>query len=173
MVFALNRQINKQKVCENNYLLCTSDAVFVKYQAQGGFNSNPRVHFYCKIFQFGKPIYADYFLEALYGLSQGLQIFLSVSHYTTVRGPEILRNWIVSGYVTFYEINKFFLNTLFFYYYIKIHYFFIINKMSSWAGEMSWRAGFGPRAVVWRPWSNLTPIILYTVIIKRCYAFFN
>jgi len=25
--------------------------------------------FYCKIFQFGKPIYADYFLEALYGLA--------------------------------------------------------------------------------------------------------
>jgi len=66
------------------------------------------------MFQFGKPIYADYFLEALYDLSQGLQTSLSQSHYTTVRGPDILRNRIVSGYVTFYEINKFFVNALFF-----------------------------------------------------------
>jgi len=33
--------------------------------------SKRRVHIHCKIFQFGKPIYADYFLEALYGLVQG------------------------------------------------------------------------------------------------------
>jgi len=32
--------------------------------------SKRRVHFHCKFFQFGKPIYADYFLEALYGLAQ-------------------------------------------------------------------------------------------------------
>jgi len=32
--------------------------------------SKLRVNFYCKIFQFGKPIYADYFLEALYGMAQ-------------------------------------------------------------------------------------------------------
>jgi len=47
---------------------------------------------------------------------RGLQTFLSESHYTTVRGPDILRNRIVSGYITFYEINKFFANTLFFHY---------------------------------------------------------
>jgi len=76
--------------------------------------SKRRVHFYCEIFQFRKPIYADYFLEALYGLAQGLQTFLSENHYTTVRGPDILRNRIVSGYVTFYETNEFFVNTLFF-----------------------------------------------------------
>jgi len=35
VVFALSRQINKQKVCENN-LLCKVNKVFVKYQAQGG-----------------------------------------------------------------------------------------------------------------------------------------
>jgi len=35
VVFALRRQINKQNVCENN-LLCASNNVFVKYQAQGG-----------------------------------------------------------------------------------------------------------------------------------------
>jgi len=91
-----------------------------------GVNPNPRlrtplaskrqVHFYYKMFQFGKPIYADYFLEALYGLAQGLQTFLSESHYTTVREPDILRNRIVSGHVTFYEINKFFINTLCFQY---------------------------------------------------------
>jgi len=27
------------------------------------------------MFQFGKPIYVDYFLEALYGLAQGFQTF--------------------------------------------------------------------------------------------------
>jgi len=45
-----------------------------------------------------------------------VQTFLSESHYTTVRGPDILRNRIVSGYVAFYEIHKFFVNTLRFHY---------------------------------------------------------
>jgi len=48
---------------------------------------------------------------------QGLQNFLSeghISYYTTVRGPDILRNVIVSGYVAFYQINKCFVNKLFF-----------------------------------------------------------
>jgi len=36
MVFALSRQINKQKECENNNLLCADNEVFVKYQTQGG-----------------------------------------------------------------------------------------------------------------------------------------
>jgi len=44
-----------------------------------------------------------------------------MSYYTTVRGPDILRNVIVSGYVTFYQISKFFVNI----------YFFIIDKMYS------------------------------------------
>ena len=35
--------------------------------------------------------------SALYDLAQGLQTFLSESHYTTVRGQDILRNRIVSG----------------------------------------------------------------------------
>jgi len=65
------------------------------------------------MFQLGKPIYAGYFLETLYGLAQGS---FCQSHYTTVRGPGILRNRIVSGHVTFYEINKFFVNTLFIHY---------------------------------------------------------
>ena len=34
-------------------------------------------------------------------------------YYTTVRGPDILRNVAVSGYVKFYQINKFFLYRLF------------------------------------------------------------
>jgi len=68
------------------------------------------------MFQFGKPIYVDYFREALYGLAQGSTTLLSESHYTTVRGPDILRNRIVSGCVTFCKINKFFVNTLFFHY---------------------------------------------------------
>jgi len=36
--------------------------------------------------------------------------------------------------------------------------------------EMSWRAGLDPQALVWRPWSRLTPVILYIIIIKICYA---
>jgi len=39
-----------------------------------------------------------------------------MSYYTTVRGPDILRNVIVSTYVNFYQINKFFGNILFFQY---------------------------------------------------------
>jgi len=42
----------------------------------------------------------------------GLQTFLSeghISYYTTVRGPDILHDVIVSGFVTFYQINEFFL----------------------------------------------------------------
>jgi len=38
-----------------------------------------------------------------------LQTFLSDGHicyYRTVRGADILRNVIVSGYVTFYQFNK-------------------------------------------------------------------
>jgi len=68
--------------------------------------------------------------------SRDLQTFLSKSYicnYTTVREPDILRNVIVSGYVTFYRINKCFLNVL----------FFINDKMSLRSDEMA------SRAVVW------------------------
>jgi len=51
-----------------------------------------------------------------------------------VRGPNILQNVIVSGYVTFYQINKLYVNVS----------FFIIDKMSS-------RAGFSLWAIIWRP----------------------
>jgi len=36
-----------------------------------------------------------------------------INYYTTVRGPDILLNVIVSGYVAFYQINKCFANALF------------------------------------------------------------
>ena len=52
-------------------------------------------------------------------LVQGLQSFSSEGHmslYTTVWGPDILRNVIVSGYVAFYQINKLSVNILFFHY---------------------------------------------------------
>jgi len=42
-------------------------------------------------------------------LDQGLQTFLSkdhISYYTTVRGPDILRNLIASGYVKLYMLNS-------------------------------------------------------------------
>jgi len=39
-----------------------------------------------------------------------------ISYYITVRGPDILRNVIFLGYVPFYPINAFFVNTLYFLY---------------------------------------------------------
>ena len=45
-----------------------------------------------------------------------LQTFLSEGHtsyYTTVRGPDMFRNVIVSGCVTFYQINKFFVYNIY------------------------------------------------------------
>ena len=72
-------------------------------------------------------------LKNIISLGRDLQTFLSEGHinyYTTVRGPDILRNMIVSGYVAFYKINKCFVNIS----------SFIIDKMAS-------------RAVVWRPLS--------------------
>jgi len=51
-----------------------------------------------------------------------------LSYYTTVRGPDVLRNVIGLGYLTFIQINKFFVNN-----------FFTIDKMSPRAG---WN-GFG------------------------------
>jgi len=68
---------------------------------------------------------------------RGIQTFLpqlQISDYTIVQGPGILHNVNVSGYVTFCEINEFFV-------YI---FFFVIDKISL-------RAGFGPPAIVWRP----------------------
>ena len=42
VVFALSRQINKQKYAKTINLLCAGNNVFVKYQTQGsGFNPNP------------------------------------------------------------------------------------------------------------------------------------
>jgi len=47
--------------------------------------------------------------------SRDLQTFCSearISHCTTVRGPDVLCNVIFSWYVTFYQINKSFVNTV-------------------------------------------------------------
>jgi len=52
-------------------------------------------------------------------LQQDLQFFLSevyIGYYTTFQRPDISRNVSVPGYVTFYQINKFFVNVLFFHY---------------------------------------------------------
>jgi len=38
VVFALSRQMNKQKCQKTINQLCAGNKVFVKYQAQGGFN---------------------------------------------------------------------------------------------------------------------------------------
>jgi len=72
-----------------------------------------------------------------------------ISHYTTVRGPDILCNVIVWAYVTFYQINKFFVRI----------FFFNIGKTPLQQVEMVLRAEFGPRAVVWRPCSIVTPLV--------------
>jgi len=36
VVFAVSRQITKQKVCKNNQSPCEGNKIFGKYQAQGG-----------------------------------------------------------------------------------------------------------------------------------------
>jgi len=53
--------------------------------------------------------------NATVDVHQGLQTFLSqghISYYTTVQRPNILHNVIDSRYVTFYQINKFFISTV-------------------------------------------------------------
>jgi len=53
------------------------------------------------------------------GIGSGVSKFCikgHISYYTTVRGPDILRNLIISGYLTFHQINTFFVNILFFHY---------------------------------------------------------
>jgi len=65
---------------------------------------------------------------------------MTTQAFTEHQGADILRNLIVSAYVTFYQIKKFFVNFL-----------FIIDNMS-------WRVGFGPRAVVWRPRSKTSQL---------------
>ena len=53
------------------------------------------------------------------GVSKIYKFLISRSHkllHKTVRGPDILLNVIASGYVTFSQINKFFVNVLFFHY---------------------------------------------------------
>jgi len=47
-----------------------------------------------------------------------------IIYHPTVQGPHILRDVIVSGYVTFYQISEYFVNAL----------FFVIDKMSPWVG---------------------------------------
>ena len=77
--------------------------------------------------------------------NRGLQTFLSkghISYYTSVRGPDILRNVIVLGYLTLHQINKFFVNILFFHYW---------QSVSTSRTKLALRTGFGPRAVVWTP----------------------
>jgi len=67
--------------------------------------------------------------------SRGLQTFLSeghISYFTTIRGPDILRNVAFSGFVTFCAINKFFW----------MYSFFIIEKMSLRLDEMVSQAGW-------------------------------
>jgi len=55
VVFALSRQINKQKYAKTINLLCAGNKVFVKYQAQGEF-LNPNLPNKEKTIQFIKVI---------------------------------------------------------------------------------------------------------------------
>jgi len=65
-----------------------------------------------------------------------------ISCRTKVRGPDILRNVIVSRYFTFYQINK--LSQIYQQAFVNI-LCFIIQKMFL-------LAAFGRQAIVWRPW---------------------
>ena len=56
-------------------------------------------------------------LLATWAYSRVLQTYLSkghISYYTTVRGPDILRNAFISGYITFCQIIKSFVYLFFF-----------------------------------------------------------
>jgi len=63
-----------------------------------------------------------------------------ISYYRTYRGPDVLRNVIVLGYVAFYPINK-----------LLVIVFYRLTKCLRGQGEMASRAAFGPRVIVWRP----------------------
>jgi len=63
-----------------------------------------------------------------------------MSYFSTVRGPDILHNVIVSGNVTFYQMNKFFVITL-----------LLLARCLHGPDEIVSQAGFGSRAVAWRP----------------------
>jgi len=74
-------------------------------------------------------------------IDQGSSNFLGeghISYCTTIRGLDILRNVIFSGYVTF-QINTFFVNALFFHYWQ--------NAFCGWVKRLL-RSDFVPRAVV-------------------------
>jgi len=54
-----------------------------------------------------------------------------IGHDTTVRGPDILRNVIVSGYVTFYQIEKC----------LQIYIFLLLTKWLHGSDEVALQAG--------------------------------
>ena len=79
------------------------------------------------------------------GIQQGFQTLLFEDHIsccTTLWGPDILRNMIVSGYVKFYQINKCFINSLF------VHY----GQMYLRPDEIASRAGYVCGAYSGYPW---------------------
>ena len=81
--------------------------------------------------------------------NKDLQTFLSEGHigqYRTCRGPDVLRDVIVAGYVILYKVNKFFVST--------VYYFFIIDKMASQAG---WNGVMGRIWPAGRSWE--TPVV--------------
>jgi len=76
-----------------------------------------------------------------YPIDQGSPKFLGEDHISyckTVREPDILHNDIFSGYVPFYQTNRFFVNILFFHCWQ--------NALRQC--EMASQIEFGPRAVV-------------------------
>ena len=74
-------------------------------------------------------------------IDQGSPKFLGEDHISyckTIRGPDILRSVVFSGYVTFYQINRFLENILLF------HYWQNVLRPD----EMASQVWFVPRAVV-------------------------
>jgi len=61
-----------------------------------------------------------------------------ISYCKTVRGSDILRNVIFSGHFPFYQINRFFVNIIFFHY----------CQNALWPGGMASQVRLGTRAVV-------------------------
>jgi len=110
------------------------------------FGSKDNFHHFCKqlylFFCFGSAHVFHYAANERSVLNRGPQTFSAEGHtsyYTAVRRSDILRNVIVSGYVTFYQIKKLFI------------IFSLLAKSFRGSDEMASRIGFGPQAVVWRP----------------------
>jgi len=81
-------------------------------------------------------------------LVQPLQMFLPeghISYYTTLRGPDLLRNVIVTEYVIFNHISKCFVNIFFCHYWQNLCGRMKMASRAGWNGLTGWIWSAGRR----------------------------